>query len=203
MVDATADEPGSTIDKAERVASDAGPVRLAGRIGDGDDRRRDVDLYAVQLAAGQTLTVDVDAESLADGSTLDSFLRLFDSSGRELAQNDDSEFLGDEVVPSLDSLLTHTAQLPGTYYVGVSGYGNSRYEIIDDDGARRGSVGDYEVSFTFGVMSEPGVEINRVLGIRETIDRGGLSVVDQAFAGYEVAGGVGPFRPQTSQQSIS
>ena len=203
VVDATVDEPGSTIDKAERVASDAGPVRLVGRIGDGDDRRRDVDLYAVQLAAGQMLTVDVDAESLADGSTLDSFLRLFDSSGRELTQNDDAELFGDEVVPSLDSLLTHTAQLPGTYYVGVSGYGNSRYEIIDDDGARRGSVGDYEVSFTFGVISEPGGDINRVLGIRETIDRGGLSVVDQAFAGYEVAGGVGPFRPQNSQQSIS
>ena len=184
----TTEEPGSTIDKAERIASGAGPIRLTGTIGDGDDRRRDVDLYAVQLAAGQTMTVDVDAESLASGSTLDSFLRLFDSSGRQLAQNDDTAF-------SFDSLLTHTVQLPGTYYVGISGYGNSRYEIIDDDGARRGSVGDYEVSFAFTEDDPATSGVNRVLGVRETVDRGGLSVVDQAFAGYEPSDGMGPVRP--------
>ena len=184
----TTEEPGSTIDKAERIASGAGPIRLTGTIGDGDDRRRDVDLYAVQLAAGQTMTVDVDAESLASGSTLDSFLRLFDSSGRQLAQNDDTAF-------SFDSLLTHTVQLPGTYYVGISGYGNSRYEIIDDDGARRGSVGDYEVSFAFTEDDPVTSGVNRVLGVRETVDRGGLSVVDQAFAGYEPSDGMGPVRP--------
>ena len=189
VIEFATEEPGGTIDKAELVTARSGTVRFSGRIGDGDERRRDVDLYAVQLAAGQTITADVDAESLIGGSTLDSFLRLFDSGGRQLAQNDDTE-------SSLDSLLAYTAQLPGTYYVGVSGYGNSRYEIVDDEGARRGSVGSYEISFTFADADTTDSTINRVLGIRETIDRGGLSVVDQAFAGYEPAGGMGPVRPQ-------
>jgi hypothetical protein len=90
---------GDTIATARAVSLDGGEVRLSGRIGDGSHGSRDVDFFAVSLVAGQTLVVDIDARSLAGGSTLDSFVRLFDASRRQLAANDDSG-------SSLDSYLT-------------------------------------------------------------------------------------------------
>lgn len=96
------------------------PARIAARIGDGPAATRDVDLYRVTLLAGQRLVADVDARTLPSSSTLDSYLRLFNDSGMELARNDD--FRG-----SLDSYLSFRASIGGTYYVGVSGFTNRLY----------------------------------------------------------------------------
>lgn len=96
----------------------SGDIRISGRIGDGSRGTRDVDLFRVTLAAGQTITIAIDARTLSGGSTLDSYLRLFSSSGRQLATNGDDG-------SSFDSLLTFRASTTGTYYVGIPGYGNS------------------------------------------------------------------------------
>ena len=58
-----------------------------GQIGDGGQKELDVDLFRVQVNAGDLLHVDVDAEAF--GSTLDSALRIFDSNGRPVACDDD------------------------------------------------------------------------------------------------------------------
>jgi hypothetical protein len=122
-------------------------VRFRGQVGDGQYGSRDVDFFKVVLQAGQSLTIDVDARSLSTSSTLDSVLRLFDSRGREVAFNDDSN-------GSFDSLLSVTAQSAGTFYVGVSGFGNSSYTATRAGSGRNGSTGVYEVAFSFSSVAQ-------------------------------------------------
>jgi hypothetical protein len=124
------------------VAARSG-VRLPGQVGDGRYGTSDVDMYRISLRKGQQLLVDVDAAELPGKSTLDSYLRLFNSGGRQLAFNDD--FGG-----SADSLIVFTAPKNRTYYVGISGFGNSAYSPKRAGSGRPGSIGGYEVSFTIG-----------------------------------------------------
>ena len=136
-------DAGDTLPRAQSVVATTGSVTLASRIGDGPRGRRDVDLFRVSLAAGQRLTIDVAARSLATPSTLDSYLRLFDSKGRQLAANDDTS-------GTPDSSLSFMAPKAGVYYVGVSGSGNVAYKPSRAGSGRTGSTGAYQIEFTFG-----------------------------------------------------
>jgi len=136
-------DAGDTLPRAESVVATTGSVTLASRIDDGPRGRRDVDLFRVSLAAGQRLTIDVAARSLATPSTLDSYLRLFDSKGRQLAANDDTS-------GTPDSSLSFMAPKAGVYYVGVSGSGNVTYKPSRAGSGRTGSTGAYQIEFTFG-----------------------------------------------------
>jgi subtilisin family serine protease len=140
-------DPGDTLATAVAVTASSGSVRFPGQIGDGQYGSRDVDLFRVVLRAGQSLTIDVDARSLATPSTLDSFVRIFDSRGRELARNDDAN-------GSLDSYLSVVSRSGGTFYVGLSGYGNSGYTATRAGSGRSGSTGQYEVAFNFGALAQ-------------------------------------------------
>ncbi len=75
----------------------------------------DVDYYKVNASAGMRLIASVAAA--ANGSPLDSVLRLYDSDGRSvLVENDD-------VSSTLqDSQLNYTVQRSGTYYLRVSAW---------------------------------------------------------------------------------
>jgi hypothetical protein len=119
---------------------------VEGTIGDGPNKSRDVDLFKIVVAAGQTLTLDIDAQSLTPKSTLDSVVRLFDADGRLVASNDNDTRSGSA---SRDSFLTWTAVAGGTYYVGVSGFGNSAYDPRTVTADRRaGSTGNYRLTVT-------------------------------------------------------
>ena len=85
------------------------PVALNGRLSKGGD----VDSFAVQLEAGQTLVASVDAYVLA--SPVDAVIRLVDTRGLELALNHDNG-------RNLDPLLTWKAPAAGTYVVQVFGF---------------------------------------------------------------------------------
>lgn len=135
-------DAGDTLPRAESVVPTTGSVTLASRIGDGPRGRRDVDLFRLNLVAGQRLTIDVAARSLATPSTLDSSLRLFDSKGRQLAANDNA-------FGTPDSSLSFTAPKAGVYYVGVSGSGNVAYKPSRAGSGRTGSTGAYQIEFTF------------------------------------------------------
>lgn len=135
-------DAGDTLPRAQSVVATTGSVTLASRIGDGPRGRRDVDLFSVNLVAGQRLTIDVAARSLAAPSTLDSCLRLFDSKGRQLAANDNTS-------GTPDSSLSFTAPKAGVYYVGVSGSGNAGYKPSRAGSGRSGSTGAYQIEFTF------------------------------------------------------
>lgn len=140
-----------TVDLADSIG--AAPVfggggSFGGWIGDGFWGGRDVDLLGFQVAAGGRLTADVDARSLWGGSTLDSYLRVFDAFGRQMAFNDD--FGG-----SLDSFLSISIPTAGIYYVGVSGFGNSGYDPRWSGSGLFGSTGSYVLTVSVWNPSVP------------------------------------------------
>ena len=168
---ATLVDAGDTLATAAELGITSGDIRLSGRVGDGSRGARDVDLFRVTLAAGQTITIDIDARTLSGGSSLDSYLRVFNSAGRQLAANDDDG-------SSFDSLLTFRARTAGTYFVGISGYGNSGYNPTRAGSGRAGSTGVYQVHFALtGATANVGA---RIAGFRDT----STSARASAFAIY-------------------
>ena len=130
-------EPNDTLATATvGLPAGVGEADLVGLIGDGANGTSDVDLFSVVLGSGDVLEVAVRAQAI--GSSLDSYLRLFDANGRQLIANDD--FGG-----SFDSGLAFTAPAAGTYFVGVSGFGNARYSPETGEGLGAGSVGAFEL----------------------------------------------------------
>jgi hypothetical protein len=128
---------------AMRIPPMVGDLRIAGIIGDGRFGIRDVDMYRVRVRAGQRLVIDIDAQNLPGGSSLDSVVRVFDARGRQVAANDDHG-------ESLDSRLVIRPRRAAFFYIGVSGYGNTRYNPKMARTARAGSTGSYELALSFG-----------------------------------------------------
>lgn len=133
-------EPNDTIGTATPVNFQAsGTAVIAGaRIGDGPNGNRDVDLYRFEITTPGVITLQVDARSLATPSSLDSYLRLFNSGLVEVAANDN--FNG------LDSRIELFVPTGGVYYVGVSGFGNQTYNPAVLTGRSIGSTGDYNLT---------------------------------------------------------
>ncbi|MBI1336224.1 MAG: choice-of-anchor D domain-containing protein [Phycisphaera sp.] len=105
----------------------------------------DVDMYKFNVTAGHTLGFDIDDV----GDLLDSYLRLFDSTGSLLGNSDDGKAPDDLInYYSLESYLTHTFDIGGTYYIGVSGFGNGAYKAVDGSGDQSGDTGGYRLTIT-------------------------------------------------------
>ena len=97
------------------------------------DTSEDIDLYAVDLQAGDTISVDVDAieyeiTGLIVPQRLDSVLRLFNADGDELLTADNVAAPDEADTANGDAYLTFTAETAGTYYVGVGQLGNTTYD---------------------------------------------------------------------------
>lgn len=87
----------------------------------------DVDVFALQLVAGQVLAVEVEALRLGD-ALFDPRIAVLDAAGREVAVADDTPLL------SPDASLVYKAGADGTYFVQVretayGGGGNFRYRL--------------------------------------------------------------------------
>lgn len=123
-------------------------VTVGGTIGDGTWGARDVDIMKIFLARSQRVNIQVRAQRLAVASTLDSYLRLFSSSGTQVARNDD--YFG------VDSGISYVARKAGWYYIGVSGYGNSSYKTTRGGRGRMGSTGEYELRVDFAATGPLG-----------------------------------------------
>ena len=93
-----------------------------------------MDLYSFQASASSALTVQTSLPS--GGQAMDTFLRLFEANGTELAFNDNDPAGG------LYSALQFTFPKAGTYYIGVSGANNSAYNPNVSGSGVAGSVGD-------------------------------------------------------------
>ncbi len=89
----------------------------------------DADVFAVDLAAGETLEADVETVSSGQPDTL---LGVFDESGEQVAFNDD--YTGRE------SRVSYTSEDGGTYYVTVVAW-----DAFDPNNA---TTGDYSLSLT-------------------------------------------------------
>lgn len=117
-------------------------VQVGATIGDGPygSSSGDYDWYSVNAVAGQTITVDIDAWSL--GSSLDSYVGLFNSAGSQLAQNDDQSG------GNLDSYLSFVTPAPDTYFIVVRGFGMGFQTdpFVSSSGPGAGSTGSYTVT---------------------------------------------------------
>jgi predicted outer membrane repeat protein len=136
---ATFNEPNDILLEAtETGINGIGTAFFNGSIGDNSNIAPglDIDLFELQVNAGNFITADIDAQ--VNGSTLDSYLRLFDDSGTELAANDDAD--------GTDSALSFLAPSTGTYYVGVSSFGNDAYNpSVEGSGSEEGT-GVYDIA---------------------------------------------------------
>ena len=84
------------------------PASLSGRL----EKSGDVDSFAVELNAGQTLVASVQAFTLA--SPVDAVLRVVDERGVQVAFNHDGS--------TLDPFLVWTAKTPGRFVIQVFGF---------------------------------------------------------------------------------
>jgi hypothetical protein len=103
---------------------------------------KDVDMFSFSVSAGQSVGFDIDRPS----GSLNSWIRLFDASGTQLAYNDDGAAPGES--SSLESYLEYAFTSAGTYYLGVSGYSNSSYDAVTGGGDVSGSTGVYTLILT-------------------------------------------------------
>ncbi|MEO0768692.1 MAG: TIGR03118 family protein, partial [Cyanobacteria bacterium J06649_4] len=119
------------------------------------DATEDVDLYSFELAAGDTIKLDVDAVGEVDPFEL-AGLVLFDSDGDVLDQSGELGPAPDDAFLSRTPYIEYTATEAGTYYAGVSAFlnGGSIFSpsIYDPFIAGSGSGTNLE-SFGFGLSS--------------------------------------------------
>ncbi len=104
-----------------------------------------MDLFSVVLAAGDLLKVDVDSVKIDPGGSygsLNSLLRLFNSSGTQVASNDNGTD-PDTGIASNDPYLLYTVTSAGTYYIGVSDSANASYSPNTPGGAYSMQSGPY------------------------------------------------------------
>jgi serralysin len=79
----------------------------------------DTDWFSVQLVAGETYEFALNGTDLGSGALSDPLVRLYNSSGNQVAFDDDGG-------PGVNSLLNYTAATGGTFYVAADSY-NSNY----------------------------------------------------------------------------
>lgn len=116
----------------------ATPVARTQTLGDTAAGAREVELYQVDLQAGQVLTAATSQVGRPRTPT-DTYLRLFDAVGRQLACDNDSG-------GNLYSRLNYAIPQSGTYYLGVSGNGNTAYDLFTRPRLAPGATGPYALA---------------------------------------------------------
>ncbi|HZN32855.1 MAG TPA: PPC domain-containing protein, partial [Pirellulaceae bacterium] len=137
-----------------------------GTIGDNKriDPLLDVDMFQVQLNAGDRLRIDVDTWEF--GSELASMLRLFDASGAQLLGHDGGGPAG--------PFLEFVAKADGLYYAGLASFANGLYDpFVEGSGDIVEDTGDYTIEIEVG--PRPGAEpVAVTLGVDEQL--GGIDL---------------------------
>ena len=104
-------------------------VTISQQVGNGSFGQKDVDLYRVDLGAGDLLQVQ-----MASGTT--ATVRVFDAAGGEKTSQ--------ALAYSGTDPLTFSAPIAGAYYVGITGYQNASYDPnIADSGTSSFYTGNY------------------------------------------------------------
>lgn len=109
------------------------------------DSPTDVDIFSFAILAGQRISFDIDQTSAG----FDSYLRLFDPNGTQLAANNDAPGPGEAI--GRDAYLAYSFTNSGTFYVGVSGSGNTDYS------ARTGAGDSNESTGSYTLITSPGL----------------------------------------------
>ena len=95
-------EPNDTSEAPQALSP---PVTVSGNVASKDDE----DVFSFTATEGQRLLLSVTASRM--GSPLDSYLRLFDPAGEQVADND--------IANALDSLIDYTVPADGTYTLSI------------------------------------------------------------------------------------
>lgn len=126
------------------------PTEVTGRL----EKNGDVDSYAVNLRAGQTLVARLEAYTLQ--SPLDPVLRMLDSRGVQVAWNHDE-------VRSLDPLLAWRVETSGTYVLQVFGFAYPADSDLRFSGSPKGG-------YRLHVTTDPVARHAWPLGVSRTMD---------------------------------
>jgi hypothetical protein len=137
----------------------------------------DVDFYEFSAAAGDIVTVDIDADET--GSTLDPLLAVFDGTGAFLMISDDDPAPGEPA--TLDPFVGLVIPTTGRFFVGVSAFRDFGF----DGGGDGLTTGVYDLSVT--CMRSPGPAGRGVL-------LGSTGAEGAALIGIDPASGAGTFR---------
>ncbi len=148
-------EPNDTLANAEVLTFAAsGSASFSGlTLGDGSRAGLDVDLFRIDIPRGGLIRADIDAQSRAGGSTLDSYLRLFDGQGNEIANND--QFDG------TDSLIDFFVSTGGSYYIGVSGFPNTSYDPNVAGSGVTQSTGVYDLNIDVELIQQDRITVSQ------------------------------------------
>jgi hypothetical protein len=122
----------------------SGEISITGSSPDPGLDAADVDMYGFTVSAGERVCFDIDRPS----GSLNSWIRLFNSSGTQLAYNSDGAAPGEP--SSNDSYLEYTFASAGTYYLGVSAFLNGVYNPSTGTNDNAGTRGEYTL-----ILSHP------------------------------------------------
>ena len=151
-----------------------GTVTFNGRtIGDGVRAGLDVDIFRLDLPRGGLISARIFAQTLPTPSNLDAVLRLFDATGQELAIND--QFFGND--PFIDFFVPSA----GTYYVGVSGFGNSSYLPLIAGSGQSQSTGNYDLRLDVALVGDAALRVSNSFDIPGQIVPDQSVLVDSIF----------------------
>ena len=138
----------------------------------------DVDLYRINLQAGSTINVDTDTDAYA--TAVNTYIRILDADGVTLSANDNAAAPGED--PGTDSYLQFTAPADGDYYIGVSGAGNEFYDPTVAESGVAGSTGSYDIAIR--VNTESGI----VQVVNNRINLPGAVNVTETATGMRLTG---------------
>ena len=128
------------------------------------DDGADVDMFAFTVAAGKTVIFDIDLVS----GNLDSYIRLFKSTGTSVTSNDDGP--APAQATSNDSYLSYTFTTAGTYYLGVSAYSNTSYSTATGASDKTASTaGAYTLKLIDGTDPDDQISEAHAATIGQTI----------------------------------
>jgi hypothetical protein len=119
---------------------------LAGKLGiDEIVGRGDVDVFAFNATAGQTIDIDLDVAGF-----LDTYIRVYDTwfgwpVGNPVASNDNA-FAPGETLNTGDSYVRFTPQLSGRFFVVVSHVANRNADPANVTGRVDGGTGEYSIN---------------------------------------------------------
>ena len=106
----------------------------------------DVNMVAFSVTTGQVVDFDIDTALNGPGG-LDSYIRLFNAQGQQLAFNNDAATPGESTL-GFDAYLRYTFLTSGTYYLGVSNSNNAQYDASTGNGDTAGgfnTIGSYQL----------------------------------------------------------
>jgi len=128
----------------------------------------DVNMVVFTVTAGQVVDFDIDTTPNGAGG-LNSYIRLFNAQGTQLAFNNDAVAPGESTL-GIDAYLRFTFPAAGTFYLGVSNMNNVLYDPVTGNGDTAGgsnAIGSYQliVQTSAAVMTDPNDAISEAASI--------------------------------------